>query len=97
MVVVISFTVSVQCYISFIAPVLTPVVSAAHGTLNGVDTCVQGIVSRFLGSVGRDPVDASCLTDEQPPDFDGVLPATQSLSMQAFGTTDLWNVANILV
>ncbi len=52
---------------------------------------MQSIVTQIFNTWGAGPIDQSCLAAAVPPDFDGALPETQSLSTTAFGVPDLWN------
>ena len=62
-----------------------------HATFNYENICVQSIVTEIFKTWGAGPIDQSCLAAQTPPDFDGALPETQSLSTIAFGVADLWN------
>lgn len=64
---------------------------ATHGILAYDAPCANSIIVSFLNSLGAAPLDTSCLADLQAPDFDGSEEDTQQLSLQMFGTTDLWN------
>ena len=72
---------------------LVTVPYAAHGTTNPDDMCVLHMVAEYLVAFGAKPANVTCLKGRRPPDFEGELPATQKISLGAFGTTDLWNTA----
>ncbi len=50
---------------------------------------VDGIATEFFASLGTS-YDTSCVNDLPIPDFDGSDPATQNISMEYFGNSDLW-------
>lgn len=68
----------------------------AHGTFNPESPCVLAFVQSWLKSFGTIPVDEfeACLAATPPPDFDGCTEKSQTLSMQMFGTADLWNMGD---
>jgi hypothetical protein len=69
---------------------LVTVPYALHGTLDPSNPCVISIATQFFASQGAG-FDSSCLKSIQSPDFDGSEEEAQQISLQAFGTTDLWN------
>jgi pimeloyl-ACP methyl ester carboxylesterase len=64
---------------------------ATHGTVAYDAPCVDSISAQFIGSLGKAKLNTTCLNSLVPPDFDGSNNDTQDLSMQYFGTRDLWN------
>eukprot|EP01040_Poterioochromonas_malhamensis_P015517 gene15517-17383_t len=64
---------------------------ASHGVVNQEALCVDSIVSSFINQLGQGSLNTSCLDSLQVPDFDGSEFETQSIALQYFGTTDLWN------
>lgn len=63
---------------------------AQHGLVAPDNLCVTDVVTDILGF--KTDVDTSCIeTCKPPPDWDGSEEETRDMSLQWFGTRDLWN------